>query len=238
MAWFFLAAWTFIDPGFFQRCAAAKTPEAARKGILISIVFWAIFDCMTITCALYAVGTIQQEQAALTFPLLAMDNLPVGVFGLFMTSIIATLMSTIDSLGLLSAISFGRDMLWRIQSDGTSSNTIPFIRKGLVIVSFLSLVLAYLLPSIVQLFYAIGSVLIPGLILPFLNTIRKHPLLMRGNQAIRWMGIPIAISMLWYIISTINGSSFLEIEPFYPGLLCSIGYFFLIQIGNKHAIRD
>ena len=154
-----------------------------------------------------------------------------------MTGIIATLMSTIDSLGLLSAISFGRDMLWRIQSDDTSSNSIPFIRKGLVIVSFLSLVLAYLLPSIVQLFYAIGSVLIPGLILPFLNTIRKHPLLMKGNQAIRWMGIPIAISMSWYIISTINGSSFLEIEPFYPGLLSSIGYFFLIQIGNKHASR-
>ena len=38
------------------------------------------------------------------------------------------------------------------------------------------LVLAYLLPSIVKLFYAIGSVLIPGLILPFLNTIRNHPL--------------------------------------------------------------
>ena len=238
LAWFFIAAWTFIDPGFFQRCAAAKTPESARKGILISIVFWAIFDCMTITCALYAVGTIQQQQATLTFPLLALNVLPAGVFGLFMTGIIATLMSTIDSLGLLSAISFGRDMLWRIQSDDTTSNTIPFIRKGLVIVSFLSLVLAYLLPSIVQLFYAIGSVLIPGLILPFLNTIRNHPLPMKGSKAIRWMGLPIVISMSWYIISTINGSSFLGIEPFYPGILSSIGYFNFIQIGNKNANRN
>ena len=190
---------------------------------------------MTITCALYAVGTIQQQQAALTFPLLALDVLPVGIFGLFMTGIIATLMSTIDSLGLLSAISFGRDMLWRIQSDDINSNTIPFIRKGLVIVSFLSLVLAYLLPSIVQLFYAIGSVLIPGLILPFLNTIRNHPLPMKGSKAIRWMGMPIVISISWYIISTINGSSFLGIEPFYPGILSSIGYFYFIQIGNNNA---
>ena len=235
LAWFFLAAWTFIDPGFFQRCAAAKTPEMAQRGILISILFWAIFDCLTITCALYAVGTIQQGQAALTFPLLALDVLPIGVFGLFMTGIIATLMSTIDSLGLLSAISFGRDILWRIQSDNRTLDTVPFIRKGLVIISFLSLVLAYLLPSIVQLFYAIGSVLIPGLILPFLNTIRKHPLAMKGAQAVRWMGIPIIISMSWYIISTIKGAPFLGIEPFYPGILSSIGYFYLIQTRNENG---
>jgi len=235
LAWFFLAVWTFIDPGFFQRCAAAKTPEMAQRGILISILFWAIFDCLTITCALYAVGTIQQGQAALTFPLLALDVLPIGVFGLFMTGIIATLMSTIDSLGLLSAISFGRDILWRIQSDNRTLDTVPFIRKGLVIISFLSLVLAYLLPSIVQLFYAIGSVLIPGLILPFLNTIRKHPLAMKGAQAVRWMGIPIIISMSWYIISTIKGAPFLGIEPFYPGILSSIGYFYLIQTRNENG---
>ena len=235
LAWFFLAAWTFIDPGFFQRCAAAKTPEMAQRGILISILFWAIFDCLTITCALYAVGTIQQGQAALTFPLLALDVLPIGVFGLFMTGIIATLMSTIDSLGLLSAISFGRDILWRIQSDNRKLDTVPFIRKGLVIISFLSLVLAFLLPSIVQLFYAIGSVLIPGLILPFLNTIRKYPLAMKGAQAVRWMGIPIIISMFWYIISTIKSAPFLGIEPFYPGILSSIGYFYLIQTRNENG---
>ena len=87
LAWFFIAAWTFIDPGFFQRCAASDSPETAKKGILISIGFWAIFDCTTITCALYAVGTIQQEQAALSFPLLALDVLPVGIFGLFALAI-------------------------------------------------------------------------------------------------------------------------------------------------------
>ena len=235
LAWFFLAAWTFIDPGFFQRCAAATTPETARRGILISILFWAVFDCLTITCALYAVGTIQKGQAALTFPLLALNVLPVGVFGLFMTGIIATLMSTIDSLSLLSAISFGRDMLWRIQSDNRTLDTVPFIRKGLVIISFLSLLLAYLMPSIVQLFYVIGSVLIPGLILPFLNTIRRYPFPMNGMKAVTWMGVPILISMSWYITSTIKGTPFLGVEPFYPGILSSISYFSFSQIRSKNG---
>ena len=44
--WFFIAAWTFIDPGFYQRSAAAETPEVARKGILTAIIFWAIFDTL------------------------------------------------------------------------------------------------------------------------------------------------------------------------------------------------
>ena len=35
MVWFFIAAWTFIDPGFFQRCAAADSKDTAK----LSLVF-------------------------------------------------------------------------------------------------------------------------------------------------------------------------------------------------------
>ena len=35
--WFLIALWTFADPGFHQRCYAAKTGNIAMKGILISI---------------------------------------------------------------------------------------------------------------------------------------------------------------------------------------------------------
>jgi len=232
LAWFFIAAWTFIDPGFFQRCAAARSPKIAKNGILIAILFWAIFDCLTITCALYAIGSLQHSQATLTFPLLAIDVLPAGAFGIFMTGIIATLMSTIDSLGLISAITFGRDILWRIQGDHQDSDNIPFIKKGLIIVSFLSLLLAYLMPSIVQLFYAIGSTLIPGLILPFLNTLRNKGVSMNSVDAVRWMLFPTLASVIWYTASAILGKSFLGVEPFYPGMLVSVGYF------SWHKIKE
>jgi SSS family solute:Na+ symporter len=166
---------------------------------------------------------------------LAIDILPEGAFGLFMTGIIATLMSTIDSLGLVSAITFGRDILWRIQGDHNDSGTVPFIKKGLVIISFLSLILAYLIPSIVQLFYTIGSILIPGLILPFLNTLRKEGLSMNSMDAVRWMAIPIIISVGWYAISAILGMPFLGIEPFYPGMLVSVSYLLWHEIRSKRG---
>ena len=235
LVWFFIAAWTFIDPGFYQRCAAAKSPEIAKKGLLISIGFWAVFDCLTVLSGLYAVVMIQTDQALLSFPLLGANILPIGVFGLFITGLLATIMSTIDSLSLISAITFGRDILWRIQRPRMDSNPIPLVRKGLVIISFLSLFLAFAVPSVVGLFYAIGSVLIPGLILPFVFTLWNEKISLSERLANQWIITPVVVSLGWFGISQLSGESFMGIEPFYPGMVVSIlfGLYIINSITTK-----
>ena len=235
LVWFFIAAWTFIDPGFYQRCAAAKSPEIAKKGLLISIGFWAVFDCLTVLSGLYAVVMIQTDQALLSFPLLGANILPIGVFGLFITGLLATIMSTIDSLSLISAITFGRDILWRIQRPRMDSNPIPLVRKGLVIISFLSLFLAFAVPSVVGLFYAIGSVLIPGLILPFVFTLWNEKISLSERLANQWIITPVVVSLGWFGISQLSGESFMGIEPFYPGMVVSIlfGLYIINSIATK-----
>ena len=235
LVWFFIAAWTFIDPGFYQRCAAAKSPEIAKKGLLISIGFWTVFDCLTVLSGLYAVAMIQTDQALLSFPLLGANILPIGVFGLFITGLLATIMSTIDSLSLISAITFGRDILWRIQRPRMDSNPIPLVRKGLVIISFLSLFLAFAVPSVVGLFYAIGSVLIPGLILPFVFTLWNEKISLSERLANQWIITPVVVSLGWFGISQLSGESFMGIEPFYPGMVVSIlfGLYIINSIATK-----
>jgi SSS family solute:Na+ symporter len=235
LVWFFIAAWTFIDPGFYQRCAAAKSPEIAKKGLLISIGFWTVFDCLTVLSGLYAVAMIQTDQALLSFPLLGANILPIGVFGLFITGLLATIMSTIDSLSLISAITFGRDILWRIQRPRMDSNPIPLVRKGLVIISFLSLFLSFAVPSVVGLFYAIGSVLIPGLILPFVFTLWNEKISLSERLANQWIITPVVVSLGWFGISQLSGESFMGIEPFYPGMVVSIlfGLYIINSIATK-----
>jgi SSS family solute:Na+ symporter len=235
LVWFFIAAWTFIDPGFYQRCAAAKSPEIAKKGLLISIGFWTVFDCLTVLSGLYAVAMIQTDQALLSFPLLGANILPIGVFGLFITGLLATIMSTIDSLSLISAITFGRDILWRIQRPRMDSNPIPLVRKGLVIISFLSLFLSFAVPSVVGLFYAIGSVLIPGLILPFVFTLWNEKISLSERLANQWIITPVVVSLVWFGISQLSGESFMGIEPFYPGMVVSI--LFGLYIINSTATK-
>ncbi|HIA94716.1 MAG TPA: sodium:solute symporter family protein [Candidatus Marinimicrobia bacterium] len=236
LVWFFIAAWTFVDPGFYQRCAAAKSPETAKKGLLISIGFWAVFDCLTVLSGLYAVALIQTDQPLLSFPLLGTHILPIGIFGLFITGILATIMSTIDSLSLISAITFGRDILWRIQRPQTNSNPVPLVRKGLVIISFLSLFLAFAVPSVVGLFYIIGSVLIPGLILPFVITLWNEKISLSERLASLWIVTPVGVSLGWFGISQLSGQPFMGIEPFYPGMVISFLFllFIIIRTNNGH----
>ncbi len=96
LVWFFIAMWTFVDPGFYQRCAAANSPVTAKKGILISLVFWFIFDLLTITSGLYAKFALEISAPLFAFPLLGMEILPPIIFGLFIVGILATIMSTVD----------------------------------------------------------------------------------------------------------------------------------------------
>ena len=236
LVWFFIAAWTFVDPGFYQRCAAAKSPETAKKGLLISIGFWAVFDCLTVLSGLYAVALIQTDEPLLSFPLLGTHILPIGIFGLFITGILATIMSTIDSLSLISAITFGRDILWRIQRPQTNSNPVPLVRKGLVIISFLSLFLAFAVPSVVGLFYIIGSILIPGIILPFVFTLWNEKISLSERLASLWIVTPVGVSLGWFGISQLSGQPFMGFEPFYPGMVISFLFllFIIIRTNNGH----
>ena len=223
LAWFFIALWTFVDPGFYQRCAAAKSAKTAKNGILIAICFWFIFDILTLSTGMYAKVLLTNGDPLFSYPRLGALVLPPLVYGIFITGLLATIMSTIDSLGFISAITFGRDILWRIRSqkgmnskewDMTSTN---FIREGLIVTALIALSLAFIIPSVVKLWYILGSILIPGLILPFLISFSSMKI-----TILPMMIIPILVSSIWIIIGQIVGNYPLELEPFYPGMLTSI----------------
>ena len=219
--WFFIAAWTLIDPNFFQRCSASKSPETAKKGLLISIIFWFIFDLITVLCGLYAIKHIELSDPLFVYPALAIEVLPVGLLGIFITAIFAIIMSTIDSMSLISGITFGRDVLWRINKKAVPKSSVSHIKKGLVVISVLSILLAFSTPSIVNLFYSIGSVIIPGLIFPFLFSFKIKNNSFVKNWIRLWMVSPVIISLSWLTISRLIGNPLFAIEPFYPGIALS-----------------
>ncbi len=64
LVWFFIALWTFVDPSFHQRAAAAKTPQIAKRGIFYSILLWMLFDFLTLTCGLYGIQDSRFNQTA------------------------------------------------------------------------------------------------------------------------------------------------------------------------------
>lgn len=234
IVWFFLASWTFIDPGFHQRCSAAKSTSVAQKGILISIIFWFVFDFLTVSTGLYAVAILQDANPVLSYPLLAEKILPPVIKGIFFTGLLAVIMSTIDSFTFLSAITFGRDIVWRIKNQNTKKHINYYIKYGLILTGFISIVLAWLLPSVIKLWYIIGSLCIPPMLLPLVGGyFEKVRLSTKQTLLVMIFSFLISLfSFVWgqfHIIEDYPVYPF-GIEPFFPGFITSILIFIILNL--------
>jgi SSS family solute:Na+ symporter len=238
IVWFFLASWTFIDPGFHQRCSAAKSLQTAKNGILISILFWFIFDILTITVGLYAAASLSEINPLLSYPLLADKFLPPFLKGLFLTGLLAVIMSTIDSFTLLSAITFGRDLVWRIRQKN-NQNIIYLTRIGLLLTATISIGLCIVFPSVIELWYVIGSLFIPPMLIPLL-TAYFPKFKLRNSYTLFIMLISFFVSVYLFVWGQVHlendtPSYLLNIEPFLPGLLISfVIYLFFNLLKSNH----
>ena len=133
LVWFILAcSTTFINPAFYQRCFAAKSMQTASRGIIIAMLFWLGFDLCTTFGAMYAKAVIPTAESNVAYLYYSMQLLPSGLRGLLLGSILATLLSTLDSfLFLASNILFYDLNLVRIKNFNLR-HVIAFILTGLL----------------------------------------------------------------------------------------------------------
>jgi solute:Na+ symporter, SSS family len=241
IVWFFLASWTFIDPGFHQRCAAAKSNSVAQKGILISIVFWFVFDFMTISTGLYAVALLKDINPVLAYPLLAEKILPPVIKGIFFTGLLAVIMSTIDSFTFLSAITYGRDIVWRIKNKNPAKHINYYIKLGLILTGLISIILALLIPSVIKLWYVIGSLCIPPMLLPLLTG--YYSKFRIGKKQTLWVMVSSfsvsLFSFIWgqtHLIKDYPTYPF-GVEPFFPGMILSLILYIILNFMNSPLIK-
>jgi SSS family solute:Na+ symporter len=236
IVWFFIALWTLVDPAFHQRCYAVKSGAVAQKGILISIIFWFLFDFMTATAGLYARAALPNlSEPMMAYPMLAEAILPPVAKGLFYVGMLATIMSTLNTLAFVSAQTLGRDIVLRLRR-GTASLVQPtlniedskivtrYTKVGLVVSFILSIVLAIAIPSVINMWYTIGTVAIPGLLVPLMASYFE-PLKISKKFAFWGMLFGWLTSLSWLIAGSVVGTSGsypLGIEPMYPGLLVSL----------------
>jgi len=239
LVWFFIALWTFVDPSFHQRAAAAKSPETAQKGILISILLWSVFDFLTIFSGMYGFAILGSDLAEpiMVYPYLANEILPIGLKGLFFVALLATIMSTLDSYLFLSGQTLGRDLLVKI-FPYTKNNTLT--RISTLIAALIGILLIIIYPSVIDLWYVIGSVMIPGLLIPVLGVYLKL-FSLRKHWVLPTMIGSIGVSLVWLIlgtVSSVSGYTYLGIEPFYPGVAVSILFWIIGRVRNGELLEE
>ena len=228
LVWFFIALWTIVDPAFHQRCYAAKDGKTARNGILVSIGFWFVFDFMTTSAGLYARASIPGlSQPMYSYPLLAEIALPAVAKGLIYIGMLATIMSTLSSLTLISAITIGKDIVGRWKgADHQDPVVTRWTKYGLLITAVVSIALAIAVPSVVGLWYTIGTCIIPGLLIPVVSSyferLRIPAVYAYGAMLNGWF-----ISTASLLTGILHHGKFgpmywFGIEPMYPGLFVAL----------------
>jgi SSS family solute:Na+ symporter len=228
LVWFFIALWTLVDPAFHQRCYAAKEGSTAKRGILISIIFWFVFDFMTSTAGLYARAALPSlEKPMYSYPMLAEVALPSIAKGLFYIGMLATIMSTLSSLTLISAITIGKDIVGRMaKADHRSPIVQRWTKIGLIITAVTAIVMALVIPSVVALWYTIGTCIIPGLLIPLMASYFER-FRISANYAFVAMIVGWGLSTASLVhghLAAVGGvpTYWFGIEPMYPGLIASI----------------
>ena len=101
----------------------------------------------------------------------------------------------------------------------------------LILTGIISITLCIVLPSVIDLWYTIGTLFIPPMLIPLLTAYfprYKIP----SNYTMLSMIMSFSISFLFFLwghIHSVNGSPnyLLDLEPFFPGLLVSITFYII-----------
>jgi SSS family solute:Na+ symporter len=244
LVWFFIGAWAIVDPSFHQRCYAAKSEKVARNGVLISLIFWLIFDTMTMISGLYASAYLKNlENPTFAYPVLANAILPGGFKALFFIGLIATIMSTLHSYVFISASTLGNDVFSKFSflNAKLKEDKNLYTQIGIAITGIISILIVLFIPSVVNMWYTIGSLVIPALLI---GVVTSYFLKLKINNKFIFsaMFASFTVSLVSFLYGRFNvdGSSYANylwnIEPMYPGLFAGLviyltGYF--IQKSSK-----
>lgn len=240
ISWLFISLQTFIDPSFYQRCTSAKSGKTARNGILISILFWIAFDTMTIFIGLVAKLSLTQINPLFAYPLLLEKIVPPVFKGIVLISMLATIISTLESYTFLSSILIGKNIF---QNFGlfTAISLDKKVRIGTLITGLFSIGLANFIPSAIDIIYKTSSVVVPSLFYPVILSYTKRPIL-KINQVNILIISSTILTIIFTILKDINMTSELmflntlwSFEPMVLGFLWASLCFLCMLICNKVA---
>ncbi len=228
LVWWLIALWTFADPGFYQRTQAAKSNSVARNGIIISVLFWLIFDFLTNSVGLYAKAVFPNlSNPSESFLVLADNALGAGVRGLFYAAMFATIISTLNSFLFISATTFSYDIIGRAGKIFAGVKIRNLIGIGLIISSIISIGVSTAIPSVIDIWYTLGSLALPGLFFPLVGSYFTR-ISLSNRMTILQMTVGTTAGILWYLVrfyGLVTGN-LAEIEPMLMGLAAG-GLFYI-----------
>jgi SSS family solute:Na+ symporter len=232
VVWYFIAMQTLVEPTFYQRCYAAETPAVARRGVLISVGFWVLFDFLTTFTGLAARALLPAlHNPVLSYPELGRLVLPSAANALFAVGMFATVMSTAHSYLFLAAATIGHDVAPELAARVDERR---WTMAGMVLIGAAAVGLALALRSVVAIWHDVGSIVTSALLLPVALSHGPERLRFKPGWAAAAMAFTALVAVGW-ILARSNGRYPLGLEPIFPALAVS-GLLWLVgRRGRRRA---
>ena len=129
-----------VEPTFYQRIFAAKSYKNVRNALIIGIFIWGSYDWLITILAMSAraavikgllPSTLEPDAALLTIVIAA---LPIGAVGLFLSGVLSTEMSTLDSYCLVAGGNISYDIYKpAIDPEADDNKLIKITRIGIIL---------------------------------------------------------------------------------------------------------
>lgn len=234
VVWYLIALQTMVEPSFYQRVFAARTPSVARTGVVISVGLWAVFDFFSIGCGLAARALLPNLDDPLTaYPALAELVLPSWLAAFFTLALFATVMSTLDSYLFLSATTVGHDLTPQPSSPEEVRRR---TRWGLVVAAILASAGALLFDSAVAVWHDVGSVVTSALLLPVISVHLRQRWRYSPAAATAAMVGAAATALGWILMADEAGYPF-GVEPMFPAIGVSVVVWVVDRITRRGSER-
>ena len=219
LVWYFIALQTLVEPTFYQRCYAAASPAVARRGVLVSVGFWVLFDALTTVTGLASRVLLPQlAEPVLSFPALGRAILPPAANALFAVGLFATVMSTAHSYLFLAAATIGHDVAPELARRVDERR---WTMAGLVVAGAGAAALALALRSVVQIWHDVGTVATSALLLPLALVHAPLRLRFRPAAATAAIGLAALVACAWTLTRSPAGGYLLGVEPIFPAFAAS-----------------
>ena len=142
----------------------------------------------------------------------------------------------------MAAVTLGHDLLGRTRR-GRSMAPIRRIRLGLGLAALLSILLAVFVPSVIQLWYVIGTLFIPPILLPLISA--YYPVL-RVSRSIVIANLVCCflVPLAWLTAGVLASGDILSPvfplgwQPMFPGLGLSVILFLAGVVIHRNGVRS
>lgn len=225
MVWGFIALATVVDPNFYHRTLAAADEKTAKRGVLYSILFWLVFDMCTTLGGMYAKALLPEAPARTAYLYYALEVLPWGYSGVFISGILATLLSTLDSFLFLASLTAAQSFTIK-KGQNIKSRYLFFA----IFFTALSLLVACFYQGKIEfIWYTIGTFCSAALLIPI-----SVVLLLKVKIYDKCFACATIVSTAVMLFIMLGGCKPLQNYEFYIGLLVSLCILFF----NRYFKND